>query len=248
MAKRTPFWLDDETGVTLFPPTQLALRDPNGLLAVGGDLSPERLLAAYRRGIFPWYSEGQPILWWTPDPRAVLFPSRLHLSRRLRRTLRREPFRVTLDEAFAGVMEACAQPRKEGPGTWITPAMMEAYLRLHRLGHAHSIECWADGDLVGGLYGIAIGQAFFGESMFSRRTDASKVALAYLVKQLEAWGFGLLDCQVSSPHMTTLGATTLPRRDFERLLDRLCDQPGRPGPWRMERTAPPGWGEAPDQP
>ena len=234
MTRRGPFWLDPKDTSYAFPPTRLALREPDGLLAVGGDLSPERLLAAYRKGIFPWYSEDQPILWWSPDPRAVLFPDELKLSRSLRKTLRKRPFEVTLDQAFTEVMEACAEPRADGLGTWITDEMLNAYTRLHQLGHAHSAECWADGELVGGLYGVALGGVFFGESMFARRTDASKVAFVHLVAQLRAWDFVLIDCQVGTVHLTSLGACAIPRSEFEGLLDQHCPGPGRAGPWQLE--------------
>ncbi|MDX9874875.1 MAG: leucyl/phenylalanyl-tRNA--protein transferase [Spongiibacteraceae bacterium] len=199
-----------------FPAAEEALAEPNGLLAWGGDLRPPRLLAAYRHGIFPWFEEGQPILWWSPDPRAVLTPRQLHISRSLRRTLRRGRFQITFDRAFTAVMRGCAG-RAE---TWIGPAMVDAYMTLHELGHAHSVECWRDGELVGGLYGVALGRAFFGESMFSRATDASKVALVHLCGQLEEWGFAMIDCQVSNPHTLSLGARELPRQQF---LQRLRD-------------------------
>lgn len=220
-----------------FPDVERALDDPNGLLAVGGDLSEERLLAAYRRGIFPWYSEGEPILWWSPDPRAVLFPVQIKISRSLRKTLKRQVFEVTLDEAFANVMRACAGPRPLARGTWITPEMYQAFCRLHDRGHAHSVECWHNGSLVGGLYGLAIGKVFFGESMFSHVTDASKVALVHLVWQLQRWGFGVIDCQVGSTHMASLGAVDIPRREFVRLLPHWCAAPSRVGRWRFENPA-----------
>lgn len=229
---RAPFLLDPRCAV--FPDAELALDDPDGLLAIGGDLSPERLLQAYRHGIFPWYSEEQPILWWTPNPRAVLFPERLSVSRSLRKALRRGSFRVTLDTAFPEVVTACAAPRGGDPGTWITPQMDAAYRRLHALGFAHSVESWEGDELVGGLYGVALGRMFFGESMFSRRTDASKVAFVHLVRQLEAWGFPLVDCQVASDHLASLGAEEIPRREFTALLDRYCEQPGVPLPWRFD--------------
>jgi leucyl/phenylalanyl-tRNA--protein transferase len=234
MTGRGPYWLDPQDSSYSFPPTRLALRDPNGLLAVGGDLSPGRLLAAYRRGIFPWYSDDQPILWWSPHPRVILRPEELKVSRSLAKTLRNKPFEVTFDRAFERVMRACAEPRADGLGTWITEEMVAAYVELHRLGHAHSAECWLEGELVGGLYGLAIGRVFFGESMFARRTDASKVAFAHLVRHLRAWGFGLIDCQVGTEHLLSLGAHGIPRADFEALLDRWCDLPGRPAPWKWE--------------
>lgn len=210
-----------------FPDVSLALREPDGLLAVGGDLSVERILAAYRRGIFPWYSGDQPILWWSPDPRTVLFPEKLNLSRSLRKTLRQQRFEVTLDLAFERVIAACAESRTDDQGTWITTDMATAYTRLHRHGHAHSVECWQEGSLVGGLYGIAIGRVFFGESMFSRVSDASKVAFSHLVRQLQAWEFGLIDCQVYSTHLASLGAEKIPRDHFVKHLNSLCDTPTR---------------------
>ena len=224
-------WIDPAAPEPDFPDVQQALHEPDGLLAVGGDLSPQRILAAYRRGIFPWYSDGQPILWWAPDPRAVLFPEELRISRSLRRTLRRERFRIDWDRDFAAVIAACAAPRRDEGGTWITADMTAAYQRLHALGYAHSVEARLDGELVGGLYGIALGRVFFGESMFSRASDASKVAFAHLVRQLQDWGFGLIDCQVYSDHLGSLGARTIPRRRFTTLLRQGVGAEHRPGPW-----------------
>lgn len=237
MARRGPFWLDPRDGRCAFPDPALALREPNGLLAIGGDLSPERLLVAYRRGIFPWFSDDQPLLWWTPDPRAVLFPERLKVSRSLRKTLGKGLFQVTADRAFAEVVQACSGPRRGAPGTWITTEMKAAYVRLHRLGYAHSVESWCEGELVGGLYGVAIGRVFFGESMFARRTDASKVAFVHLVRQLQARGFGVIDCQVASEHLASLGAEEIARAQFNALLDHYCELPGPPGPWQWEAAA-----------
>ena len=231
MTAQAPFWLDPQDSHYHFPDTSQALKDPNGLLAIGGDLHPERLLAAYRKGIFPWYSEGQPILWWSPDPRAVLYPDRIKVSRSLRKTLKKPPCTVTLDQAFDEVISACAAPRQNEPGTWILTEMKQAYKQLHELGYAHSVECWNNGELVGGLYGIAIGRVFFGESMFSRETDASKVAFVHLTKQLQQWGYGLIDGQVSSPHLTSLGAVDIPRQEFLTQLEHLCEQDGVPGSW-----------------
>lgn len=208
-----------------FPPVEQALDDPNGLLAFGGDLRPERILAAYRRGIFPWYQEGQPILWWSPDPRAVLFPEQVHVSRSLRRTLRRGGFTVSMDHCFTEVMRQCGASTERRPDTWITEAMREAYGELHRRGHAHSIEVWQSGDLVGGMYGIALGRVFFGESMFSRVADASKVALVHLCGQLRQWGFAVIDCQVSSNHLHSMGACEIPRAEFQQLLELYGDRP-----------------------
>jgi len=192
------------------------LSTPEGLLAVGGDLRPERLLEAYRHGIFPWYSDDQPILWWSPDPRAVLFPDKLHISRSLKRSLRPGLFSVTLDTCFRDVMQQCAGPRTQYPegGTWITAEMLEAYTRLHELGYAHSVETWQEGRLVGGLYGVALGGAFFAESMFTRVPDASKVALVSLVRQLQAWGFHIIDCQQASPHVLRFGVEEIPAETF----------------------------------
>ncbi len=209
-----------------FPPTSEALDYPNGLLAIGGELTPERLLAAYRRGIFPWFEAPQPVLWWTPDPRSVLFPEELHVSRSLRKTLRRDSFELAIDRQFTRVMHECAQARAAGPGTWIDDAMIEAYSELHRMGYAHSVEVMKDGELVGGLYGVALGRAFFGESMFSRATDASKVALVALVHLLQQAGFRIIDCQVESEHLNTLGARNISRLDFEQWLAQTrTDEP-----------------------
>ena len=221
-----------------FPPVETALRDPNGLLAAGGDLSPERLLDAYARGIFPWSGEGEPLLWWSPDPRMVLWLDEVHVSRSLRRRLRTGGYRVTLDTAFADVMAGCAAPRADHDGTWITPWMMAAYGRLAALGHAHSVEVWREGALVGGLYGVALGRMFFGESMFSRRPDASKVALAVLARQLERWRFELVDCQMSTAHLASLGAREIPRAEFLRHVERLVRLPGVPAPWALEAGPP----------
>lgn len=204
------------------PPASSALSEPNGLLAAGGSLAPEWILAAYRRGIFPWYEQGQPILWWSPDPRAVLRPGDLHISRSLRRRLRRGEFRITADRAFDAVLDGCAEPRGYTDSTWITDDMARAYSRLHGLGHAHSFEAWADDSLVGGLYGIAIGRVFFGESMFARRTDASKVAFVHAVRFLAARGCELVDCQVATDHLRRFGATTMPRSEFIDLLSEHC--------------------------
>ena len=217
-----------------FPSVEQA--SPEGLLAVGGDLRPERLLEAYRHGIFPWYSDDQPILWWAPDPRTVLFPEKLHISRSLKRSLRPGIFSVTLDRCFRDVMQHCAGPRPQYPdgGTWITADMLDAYRRLHELGYAHSVETWQEGQLVGGLYGVALGGAFFAESMFTRVTDASKVALVSLVLQLQAWGFRIIDCQQSSPHIKMLGAEEIPRRDFLGQLVSAVTLPDRRGHWQFD--------------
>lgn len=216
-----------------FPPADEALTEPNGLLAAGGDLTSSRLLAAYRRGIFPWYERGQPILWWSPEPRAVLYPERIKVSRSLERSLAKGGFAVTADTAFDAVVEHCAEPRRGSGGTWITAEMADAYSRLHALGWAHSFETWRASELVGGLYGVAIGRVFFGESMFSRVTDASKVALVRMAEALRARGFALIDCQIASAHMTSLGAGPLRRAEFLRLLDELCEPPGTPARWQV---------------
>lgn len=224
-------WLESHT--LEFPPSDQALDDPNGLLAGGGDLSPERLLHAYRRGIFPWYEADQPILWWSPDPRAVVFPDRLHVSKSLRKVLRRGDFQVTADQAFERVMTACGEPRDGAAGTWITPEMLAAYIEMHRLGYAHSVEVWRSGELVGGLYGLALGRVFFGESMFSRADNASKVAFVHLVEQLSAWQFQLVDCQVSSAHLFSLGAEEISRKEFEKILLDCAYLPSISGPWTL---------------
>ncbi len=223
-------WLSRSTAVD-FPPPDEALTEPNGLLAAGGDLEPERLLAAYRRGIFPWYDERQPILWWSPDPRAVLWLDGLHVSRSLRRSLRSGRFEFRVDSAFDDVVAACAAPRPYADGTWITPDMATAYGRLHRLGWAHSFEAWHDDTLVGGLYGVALGRVFFGESMFTRATDASKVALVHAVEFLRARRFALIDCQVASAHTMSLGATNIGRSEFLRLVAQYCEPLGTPRRW-----------------
>ena len=218
----------------MFPSVETALEEPNGLLAAGGDLSPTRLLAAYARGIFPWSGDDEPLLWWSPDPRMVLFLDELRVSRSLRRRLRGKAFTVTADAAFADVMRGAAASRREAEGTWITGEMIDAYTALHGLGHAHSVEAWAGEDLVGGLYGVAIGRMFFGESMFTRRSDASKVALCHLVRQLRRWEFELVDCQMTTTHLASLGAREVARRDFLRWTEALIARPPVPGPWRLD--------------
>lgn len=213
-----------------FPPLETAMREPNGLLAAGGDLSPERLLAAYRHGCFPWYQEGQPLLWWSPDPRTVLYPEELHVSRSLAKKLRQGVFDVTFDRAFRDVIEGCAAPRDYADGTWITTPMQNAYVKLHQLGVAHSVEVWQDGQLVGGLYGLAMGRLFFGESMFSRATDASKVGFVTLVERLRGWDFKLIDCQMPTQHLASFGARAIPRRIFAEALAKYLDESG-PARW-----------------
>jgi leucyl/phenylalanyl-tRNA--protein transferase len=207
-----------------FPPLDKALREPNGLLAAGGDLSADRLIQAYRHGCFPWFQDGQPILWWSPDPRTVLLPDRLHVSRSLAKVMRQERYRVTFDQDFAAVIRACAAPRSYASETWITGSMQDAYLELHRRGHAHSVEVWAQDELVGGLYGLAMGRLFFGESMFSRADNASKVGFATLVQHLQAWGFVLIDCQMPTDHLHSLGAHSIPRSEFAHYLRTCLDQ------------------------
>jgi leucyl/phenylalanyl-tRNA---protein transferase len=214
-----------------FPDPSHALQDPNGLLAAGGELSTACLIEAYRNGIFPWYEADQPILWWSPDPRSVLFPERLQVSRSLRKTLRKGHYQVTIDRAFNEVIRACAAARGARRGTWLTAAMIEAYCRLHREGLAHSVECWHDDNLVGGLYGISLGRIFFGESMFSSASDASKVALCGLVERLKARGFILIDCQVHSEHLASLGAEQIPRADFLRHLRAGCEATSHDQAW-----------------
>ena len=227
-----PHWVSATASPDELPDASLALTEPNGLLAVGGCLHPEWLLTAYARGIFPWYESRQPILWWSPDPRAVLFPHELHVSRRLRRRIRSAPLRVSVDVEFEAVIAACAAPRQYTRETWITPQMQAAYIELHALGWAHSFEAWADDELVGGFYGVSIGEVFFGESMFSRQTDASKIAFVHGVAFLEQRGCKLIDCQVWSHHLQSLGARTIPRGEFLAMLERHCNPPGQPASWR----------------
>lgn len=215
-----------------FPPLDHALLEPNGLLAVGGCLSTERLINAYRAGIFPWYNPGEPLLWWSPDPRLVLFPERVSISRSLSKTLRKGLFSITYDQAFERVMACCSEPREASSGTWITEDMRKAYLDLHRQGLAHSVEAWRGDELVGGLYGVTIGRVFFGESMFHKRTNASKVAFVTLARQLNEWNYRLVDCQVQTQHLLSLGAEEIPRADFSLLLDRYCSQQPSTDAWR----------------
>lgn len=214
-----------------FPPVRLALTEPDGLLAIGGCLSGQRLINAYRNGIFPWYNEGEPILWWSPNPRTVLFPNDLIISRSLRKTLRKNSFRFSIDQAFGQVISACAKPRPDAAGTWISPEIKAAYLGLHQMGIAHSAEIWLGDELVGGLYGIALGQVFFGESMFHTVTDASKVAFVNLVEKLKSWNYCLIDCQVYSNHLASLGAKEIDRAVFIGLLDKYCNMPCAKSAW-----------------
>lgn len=220
------------TDALIFPSPQLA---EDGLLAVGGDLRRERLLTAYGNGIFPWYSEGEPILWWSPDPRMVLFPEEMHVSRSLRRLLRRGRYTLSFDRAFDRIIQACAQiPRRGQDGTWITREMKAAYRDLHQAGYAHSIECWQEGELAGGLYGVSLGACFFGESMFSRISGASKASLAVLAAQCHQWQFDMIDCQVPHPHLARLGAREIPRTAFLERLRHAVKQETRLGPWQLE--------------
>ncbi|MFO7706208.1 MAG: leucyl/phenylalanyl-tRNA--protein transferase [Halopseudomonas sp.] len=215
-------WLDEQD--LQFPSPDQALDEPPGLLAAGGDLSPARLVKAYRSGIFPWYEDGQPLLWWCPNPRTVLLPRQLHVSRSMRKFLKHSPFRVSLDRAFAEVMQGCAEPRDYTDATWITQEMQDAYRQLHRLGIAHSVEVWDQDHLVGGLYGLALGKVFFGESMFSRQTNASKTAFIHLAGQLAEWGFELIDCQMPTDHLFSFGAQSLSRNEFIERLNVLCPE------------------------
>lgn len=219
-----------------FPPLENALTNPNGLLAAGGDLSPKRLLEAYSNGIFPWFSENEPVLWWSPNPRMVLFPDELKISRSLRRTLKKGRYQIRTDYAFGEVIQACAMPRKGQAGTWIHPEMTNAYTALHEMGLAHSVETWMDDVLVGGLYGVSLGKVFFGESMFSQVSDASKIALVHLVRQLQYWKFGLIDCQVRTNHLENLGAREISRVEFSQKLNIFITELGPRNKWNFGRT------------
>ena len=213
------------------------MADPDGLLAAGGALTPDWLLAAYKLGIFPWYEAGQPILWWSPDPRLVLYPSRLRISRSLKKLIRKHSYTITIDRDFPAVIAQCGITREDSAGTWITAEMEAAYIKLHQLGHAHSVEIWCDGALLGGLYGVASGKVFFGESMFSKEPNTSKLALVALTRQLQRWGYELIDCQVSSEHLLSLGAEEVPRSLFSSLLQKYTgatDQP--PRTWEIESS------------
>jgi leucyl/phenylalanyl-tRNA--protein transferase len=217
-----------------FPPIEMALDEPNGLLAAGGGLGVERLRRAYARGIFPWFSPGDPVLWWCPDPRVVLPTDAVHLSRSLRRRLRRDDYDATFDRAFPEVLRRCAAPRRSERGTWLVPSMRRAYERLHDIDAAHSIEIWMDGELAGGLYGVVIGRMFFGESMFSAQPDGSKIALAVLAAQLARWGFPMIDCQLPTPHLRSMGAVDVSRRTFVQRVHRLVNSPPVSGPWQLD--------------
>ncbi|GBG12747.1 leucyl/phenylalanyl-tRNA--protein transferase [Novimethylophilus kurashikiensis] len=228
-------WLEPESS---FPPLENAMLEPNGLLAAGGDLSPQRLLEAYRRGIFPWYSRGQPILWWSPDPRMVVFPEELKVSKSLAKRLKKGDFEVRTDSAFREVMLACGSAPRDGQhGTWIVPEIVEAYCKLHELGYAHSVETWMDGELVGGLYGVAVGKMFYGESMFHKATDASKIAFVHLVRWLHKQDFGMIDCQMHTPHLESLGGREIPRHEFEEILRRLINYPHSTRKWKLHDAA-----------
>ncbi|MGH8684406.1 MAG: leucyl/phenylalanyl-tRNA--protein transferase [Nitrosospira sp.] len=227
-------WLTPEIP---FPPLSSALTKPNGLLAVGGDLSPQRLIEAYRHGIFPWFNEGEPILWWSPDPRMVLFPGELKISRSLRKALKKSNYEIRVDSAFSEVMQACAKPRREHPGTWIHAGMISAYTALHEMGLAHSVEVWIDGKLMGGLYGVAQGRMFFGESMFSHASDASKIAFVHLVTQLERRGFRMIDCQMKTAHLASLGGREIPRKEFSQRLKELVNYPERVEKWCFDHES-----------
>jgi len=231
-----PYWIDpyDESGG--FPNVSLAMKEPNGLLAVGGNLSPKRLIDAYHKGIFPWYTDGQPILWWSPNPRAVLFPDKLNISRSVLKTIRKNHYRITLDTAFNQVITQCAQPRADGNGTWLTQQMILAYSTLNELGYAHSAECWLGEELVGGLYGVAIGRVFFGESMYSHCSDASKIAFIHLACQLKEWGYTVIDCQVHSNYLKSLGSIEIPRSDYINLINRWTRVPGQSEQWQLDNT------------
>ena len=225
-------WLEDSGGV--FPPASQAFKEPNGLLCAGGELVPEILVSAYSQGIFPWFDDDQPILWWSPDPRMVIELDAFKPSRSLRKLLRRGGFTFSLDTSFAQVIEGCAAPRNDDEGTWITGDMQNAYTALHNLGFAHSVEVWQNGVLVGGLYGVAIGKQFFGESMFSKVSNASKAALSTLAQQLQRWGFAMIDCQVANPHLESLGAVEIARSDFLRRIAVACSQPHAQNRWTLD--------------
>lgn len=226
-------WLDPDAEPA-FPPVETALADPVGLLAAGGKLSPDWLVTAYSQGIFPWFEMGQPVLWWSPDPRLVLYPERVKISRSMRKLIRKQPYLITMDTNFAAVIHSCKSKRDSAAGTWITYEMQAAYIQLHELGLAHSIEVWAGSAIVGGLYGVALGKVFFGESMFSRQANASKIALIALALQLQRWQFGLIDCQVSSQHLLSMGAEEISRHNFGVQLRDLSAHDLQPGPWKFD--------------
>jgi leucyl/phenylalanyl-tRNA--protein transferase len=225
-------WLEDTGGI--FPPASEAFDEPNGLLCAGGQLEPEILLSAYSQGIFPWFDDDQPILWWSPDPRMIIEIDSFKASRSVRKLIRRGGFSFSLDTAFEQVVAGCAAPRSDDNGTWITHEMRRAYLRLHHLGFAHSVEVWQESELVGGLYGVAIGSQFFGESMFSKTSNASKAALTILVEQLSRWGFALIDCQVANPHLESLGAIEIQRSDFLARIAVTCSTSRQQTHWNLD--------------
>ncbi|MFK7816163.1 MAG: leucyl/phenylalanyl-tRNA--protein transferase [Gammaproteobacteria bacterium] len=231
------YWLDPSNSDDAFPELSEALKEPEGLLAAGGDLSETRLLNAYKNGIFPWYEYGQPILWWSPDPRGVIYTENFRISRSLRKTLRNHDWTVTFDADFRKTVLACATPRSYARGTWITNEMFEAYYRLHKLGHAHSVELWDRQErLIGGLYGVLIGKMFYGESMFSFQTNASKVVLAYLTMHMHHWGLPLLDCQLPSKHLTSLGASNISRSEYISDMKPLCNDEKVNVNWVIDRS------------
>ena len=225
------FWL---TSRLFFPPLEDALVEPNGLLAAGGDLSPERLIKAYRCGIFPWFNENETILWWSPDPRMVLFPNELKISHSLNKILKKRDYEIRVDSAFNEVIRACAAPRKGQAGTWIHSDMISAYITLHEMGLAHSVETWVDGKLKGGLYGVTQGKIFFGESMFSQIDNASKIAFVHLVKQLEKWNYSMIDCQMKTTHLASFGAREIPRKEFSQKLKELVNYPNQIKKWQFD--------------
>lgn len=231
-------WLDPHDPEQRFPPLHLAMREPNGLLAIGGDLSLTRLIRAYSQGIFPWYNPDEPILWWSPDPRAILVPEHLKVSRSMAKRLKKNDYAVTLDAAYAQVLDGCAAPRGPGQGTWLGADMKAAYQQMYRHGYSHSLEVWREGRLIGGLYGVSVGRMFFGESMFSRQTDASKIGFYWLCRQLQTWRFKLIDCQIASAHLRTLGAVEISRERFARALHDAASMPGRTGLWRFDIAVP----------
>ena len=217
------YWVKDNIIANEFPGINKALTEPDGLLAIGGDLSPSRLINAYSRGIFPWNNDNQPVLWWSPDPRWVIFPDRIHISRSLKKVLKQKKFRITFNKCFESVIRSCASMRENNEGTWITGTVIESFIQLHKLGFAHSVECWLDDELVGGLYGLALGRIFFGESMFSTASDASKTALVTLARILSTCNFELIDCQIHTRHLESMGATPIPREQFALILQRSCN-------------------------
>lgn len=231
-------WLDPRDPHQPFPPVHLAMRDPNGLLAIGGDLSSTRLVRAYRRGIFPWYNPDEPVLWWCPDPRTVLEPGEFHVSHSLRKAIQRRDYALSFDRAFDAVLEACSGERARSHGTWLGEDMRRAYGELFERGHSHSVEIWREGQLIGGLYGVALGRVFFGESMFSRASDASKLALYWLCQQLRRWNFEMIDCQVSSPHLFSLGAHEVAREPFLKRIAAAVDTPAANSHWQFDADVP----------